>query len=279
MQVFPQWAPPTGVLGELTAAAHRRAGALAGARGRLEREAAAAGPVPDFAAALRGPRVAVVAEVKRRSPSKGDIAPALSASAQAAAYAAGGAAALSILTEPDRFGGSVADLHDARAAVGVPLLKKDFHVAADQVLEARALGASALLLIARALPPAGLAALCALARDVGVEPLVEIRDERELDAALAADARVIGVNNRDLETLVIDLSTGERVVPLIPADRVAIFESGIVDIGGVSRAAATGADAVLIGSSVSAAADPTAAVRALAGVARVGRPAPAGATA
>jgi indole-3-glycerol phosphate synthase len=113
------------------------------------------------------------------------------------------------------------------------------------------------------------------ARDLGLETLVEIRDERELDAALAADARVIGVNNRNLETLVIDLATGERIVPMIPADRAAVFESGVDTAAEVERAAAAGAEAVLVGSSVSAAADPGAAVRALAGVRRLGRAAAA----
>jgi indole-3-glycerol phosphate synthase len=139
------------------------------------------------------------------------------------------------------------------------------------MLEARALGASAALLIARALPPAELVALARTARDAGLETLVEIRDERELEAALLAEATVIGVNNRDLETLVIDLATGERLVPLIPADRVAVFESGVYGPAEVERAAAAGADAVLVGSSLSAAADPAQALRLIAGVPRRGR--------
>jgi indole-3-glycerol phosphate synthase len=215
--------------------------------------------------------VAVIAELKRSSPSRGAINPAMDAARQAAAYAGGGAAALSVLTEPTRFGGSPDDVVAARGATAVPLLKKDFHVDPLQVLEARVLGASAVLLIARALDDARLAALVALAHDTGVEPLVEVRDDRELDAALAAGARVIGVNNRDLETLVIDRGTSERLLPRIPSGCVAIAESGVRDAGDVRRAAACGADAVLVGSSVSAAADPGAAVRALAGVSRQGR--------
>ena len=260
-----------GVLGELSAAAHDRAGALVARRQELERMAADAPRGPAFAAALRRPTVAVIGEVKRKSPSKGDIAPGLSAAEQSAAYAAGGAAVLSILTEPARFGGSNDDVAAARAATTLPILKKDFHVDPLQLVEARALGASAALLIARALHPRDLRALAVLARDLDLETLVEIRDERELDAALAADATVIGVNNRNLETLQIDLATGERIVPLIPADRVAVFESGVYGVAEVERAAAAGADAVLVGSSISAAADPVAAVRALAGVARRGR--------
>ena len=271
MQDFPQWSPPVGTLGALVDAARKRADVLHGRIRELERAAAEAGPVPSFARALRRPNVAVVAEVKRRSPSKGDINPALGAGTQAAAYATGGAAALSILTEPERFGGSAADLGEAREAVALPLLKKDFHVAPAQIVEARALGASAVLLIARALPPGSLRALAALGADLGLDVLVEVRDERELDVALSTEAAVIGVNNRNLETLEIDLATGDRIVPLIPPDRVAIYESGVTGVDEVARAASAGADAVLVGSSVSAAAAPHEAVRALTGVARVRR--------
>ncbi len=271
MQAFPQWAPPTGVLGELCASARERAALLVPRRAELERAAADATTTPNFAAGLRRESIAVIGEVKRSSPSKGAIAPGLSAAEQSAAYAQGGAAALSILTEPTRFGGSEADVRMARAAARIPILKKDFHVEPLQLVEARALGASAALLIARALPPEALRELARLARDLGLETLVEIRDQRELEAALAAGAHVIGVNNRNLETLEIDLATGERLVPQIPADRVAVFESGVNTVADVERAAAAGADAVLVGSSISAAADPVAAVKALARVPRVGR--------
>ncbi|CAA9356570.1 MAG: Indole-3-glycerol phosphate synthase [uncultured Gemmatimonadaceae bacterium] len=270
MQVIRRdWSPPVGPLGELTSGAARRVAAeLAGRRAELERAAATAPAVPSFLAPLRGAQLAVIAELKRSSPSKGAINAGMDAGRQAAAYAAGGAAALSVLTEPTRFGGSPADLAEAAAATTVPLLKKDFHVDPLQVLEARALGASAVLLIARALDDDALAALAALAHDVGVEPLVEIRDEWELDAALAAGARVIGVNNRDLETLEIDRGTGDRLLPRIPAACVAIAESGVRDAADVAAAARAGADAVLVGSSVSAASDPARAVRALAAVPR-----------
>lgn len=261
-----------GPLGELAvAAALRVREELAGRAPALERAAAAAPPTPSFLDALRGPRVAVIAELKRSSPSKGAINPGMDAGRQASAYAAGGAAALSVLTEPARFGGHRDDLAAARGGTAIPLLKKDFHVDELQVLEARALGASAVLLIARALDDERLAALARLARAVGIEPLVEIRDERELAAALEAGARVIGVNNRDLETLAIDRHTSERVIPLIPPDCVAIAESGVRDAADVAAAARAGADAVLVGSSISAATDPAQAVRALAAVARVGR--------
>jgi indole-3-glycerol phosphate synthase len=267
-----RWTAPTGVLAELCASARAAVPALAARRAELEHAAAAAPAGPAFGASLaRGDRVTVIAELKRSSPSRGAINAGIAAGAQAAAYAAGGAAALSILTEPSRFGGQAADVTDAIAATGgrVPVLKKDFHVHPLQLVEARALGASAALLIARALTPADLRTMERAARDLGLETLIEIRDERELDAALAADARVIGVNNRNLETLAIDLATGERVVPLIPADRVAVFESGVYTPAEVARAAAAGADAVLVGSSISAAHDPAAAVATLAAVRRV----------
>lgn len=271
MQALHAWTPPTGTLGGLVAAARERAEGLRARRAALEQAAIRrldAAPPPSFAAALRRVDVAVIAEVKRRSPSKGDIAPGLSAAAQASAYAAGGAAALSILTEPDRFGGSIDDLDAARATVAVPLLKKDFNVDPLQVLEAAAHGASAVLLIARAVTPDALAALARDVRALGLEPLVEIRDEAELDAALRAEATVIGVNNRNLETLVIDPATGDRILPLIPATCLAIWESGVQAPEDVRRAAAAGADAVLVGSSVSVANDPAGAVRALTGIAR-----------
>lgn len=267
------WTPPSGVLGALCAAARERADELALSRSALEGAVAAAPVVPGFAAALTRETVAVIAEVKRSSPSKGVINAGLGAGAQAAAYVRGGAAALSILTEPTRFGGSNADVEAAVHATNgrVPVLRKDFHVDPVQLLEARALGASAALLIARALAPHTLRDMAQTARDLGLETLVEVRDAWELEAALAAGARVIGVNNRDLETLAIDLATGERLVPQIPADRVAVFESGVYSAVEVARAARAGADAVLVGSSVSAAADPAAAVAALAAVPRTGR--------
>lgn len=268
MQEFPHWTSPSGTLGTLVEGAKRRAETLLPQARELEERAAAAPSAPSFARALRRSNVAVIAEVKRRSPSKGDINPGIGAADQADAYSTGGAAALSILTEPERFGGSDADLVDARARVATPLLKKDFHVAPLQIVQARALGASAVLLIARALAPTTLRSLAALSADLGLDALVEIRDEWELETALSTEAAAIGVNNRNLETLEIDLATGDRMIPLIPADRIAIYESGINTVADVARAANVGADAVLVGSSVSASADPSAAVRALASVPR-----------
>jgi indole-3-glycerol phosphate synthase len=210
----------------------------------------------------------VIAEVKRRSPSRGEINSGLSAAAQAASYAEGGAAAVSVLTEPRHFGGSGDDLVAARESVRLPLLKKDFHIDAIQLLEARALGASGVLLIARALEPRRLAALVGEACALELDPMVEVRTEPELDVALSTSALVIGVNARDLETLAVDFALAERLLPLVPADRIAVAESGVSSSDDVRRVAAYGADAVLVGSAVSAAADPSAAVRALTGVAR-----------
>ncbi len=270
MQGFHRWHPPSGILGALVERAHERAAALREQAGALHELALGLPVPPDFAAALRRPDVAVIAEVKRRSPSRGEINGSIRAGHQAAAYVAGGASALSVLTEPDRFGGSPADLAEARARVAVPLLRKDFIVDEAQIAEARTLGASAVLLIARALPPSRVAELVAAATDLGLTPLVEIRDEVELAVALDARALVLGVNNRNLETLEVDAGTAARIIPHIPRELVAIAESGIADRAQVEAVAAAGADAVLCGSAVSAAADPTAAVRALVGVARDG---------
>ena len=259
-----------GIVVEATARVARlrsRAGALAA----LERAVAAAPATPRLRDALRREHVAVIAEVKRRSPSKGEINSALSAAEQASAYAAGGASAVSVLTEPVHFGGSVDDLAESWRAVEIPLLRKDFHVDEIQLLEARAAGASAALLIARALPPETVARLAAFARGIGLETLVEVRTDQELEHAVAIGAEIIGVNNRDLETLEMDATVRERLIPLIPPGTIAVAESGIASVSDVERAAACGADAVLVGSILSGAADPTAAVSAIARVPRKAR--------
>jgi indole-3-glycerol phosphate synthase len=197
----------------------------------------------------------------------GSINPDLVAGQQAALYAAGGAAALSVLTEPTRFAGSNADIEHARSA-GLPILKKDFHVSERQLREARGLGASAALIIVRAIEPVRLADLSALAREIELEIVFEVRTERELAQALDAQAAIIGVNNRNLETLEIDPHTVSRIVPLIPAQCIAIAESGYSTAEDVAIAAEAGADAVLVGSAVSAAADPRHAVALLSSVPR-----------
>lgn len=262
------WVAPAGVLGGIIREAGPRVEALRRRRRAIEAAAAAAPTRPSFASALRTAHVAVIAEVKRRSPSKGVIRAGLSAAEQAHRYECGGASAVSILTEPAHFGGSAEDLESARSAVQIPVLRKDFTVDTLQIIEARALGASAVLLIARALHPDTLTALARHALDLGVEPLVEVRSRAELDVALEAGARVVGVNARDLETLILDRDLAATLLPLIPPEVIAVAESGVIGVEDVLRLAGSGADAVLVGSSVSAAPDPVAAVRALAAVPR-----------
>ena len=271
MQAIVAWSAPGGVLGELVAEARTRAEALRARDAELRAAAARASAPPSLAAALRRVDVAVIAEIKRRSPSKGDLAPGMPVAERARAYAGAGAAALSILTQASHFGGDASDLAEAAATVAVPLLRKDFIVHPRQIVEARALGAAAVLLIARAVPPAEVRRLAAAARDEGLETLVEVRDASELDSALRAEASVIGVNNRNLETLAIDDAVSAALLPAIPAGRPAVYESGVAGRADVERAAAFGADAVLVGSTLSGADDPRAAVAALTGVRRIGR--------
>jgi indole-3-glycerol phosphate synthase len=267
-QAFSVWTPPSGTLGELTDEARARAATLRKSFSEIEARARGAGKPPGFRESLSRNDVGVIAEVKRSSPSKGAINEGLDLTDQVSRYEAGGAAAISILTEQTRFGGSNDDLVQARRYVGLPLLKKDFHIDVVQLLEARALGASAALVIARAVEPSLLGELVSAGSDYGLEILVEIRDERELGRALAAKALLIGVNNRDLETLEIDPDTCTRMLPLIPTHVTAVAESGINSLDDVERLASLGADAVLVGSLLSASSNPEAAVRALTGVPR-----------
>lgn len=228
-------------------------------------------PVRSMSSALLQAHVAIIAEVKRRSPSRGAINPTISAEARSLAYESGGASAVSVLTEPLHFGGSTADLQLVAQAVSIPILCKDFIVDELQIIEARGAGASAVLLIVRALSPDQLQRLLKTAREWELGALVEIRSEQELERAVAAGASIIGVNNRNLETLEMDLLTSQRLLPLIPSDLVAVAESGIETAKDVRTAADFGADAVLVGSSLSQAADPASSVRALSSVPRRGR--------
>jgi indole-3-glycerol phosphate synthase / phosphoribosylanthranilate isomerase len=217
----------------------------------LMRERALAAPPPrSFADALRptsdGP-ARLIAEVKRASPSKGLLAERFDPVARARAYAAGGAAAISVLTEPDFFLGSLDDLSAVRAAVELPVLRKDFLLDPYQVYEARAAGADAVLLICALLDDAALRDLLALARSLGMEALVEAHDADEARRAVAAGADVIGVNSRDLRTFAVDPDVVRRLRPLVPADRLFVAESGIGDVVGAARARAFGADAILVG--------------------------------
>ncbi|HJS47965.1 MAG TPA: indole-3-glycerol phosphate synthase TrpC, partial [Gemmatimonadales bacterium] len=214
---------------------------------RLEREALAAPSRADFAAALRRERVALIAEVKRRSPSGGEFAPGLDPGERAAAYVEGGAAAVSVLTDGPFFGGSLDDLRAVATRVDLPLLRKDFILEESQVLEARGAGASAVLLLVRALPLPRLRALGRLARDLGLAALVEAHTRGEVETALEGDARIVGINSRDLETFTIDVDRAWPLLALVPADRIAVAESGLEGEADVARAAASGADAVLVG--------------------------------
>lgn len=238
----------------------------------LERTAARRPAPPPFTSALRGgPTVRLVAEVKRRSPSRGEIRGDLDPVALAVALVRGGASAISVLTDGPHFGGSIDDLVAVAAEVAVPVLRKDFILDELQVLEARAAGASALLLIARILSNDRLAALIREARSLGLEPLVEVHAANELDRALAADARVIGVNSRDLDTFAIDIAAAWRLLRLVPPGLIAVAESGMEAPEEVAAAALAGADAVLIGTALSAASDPAGLAARLSGVAWRGR--------
>jgi indole-3-glycerol phosphate synthase len=215
----------------------------AGVRARAEDAPVA----PGFEEALRRDRIGVIAEVKRRSPSAGEIRTEVSAANTARAYGEAGAAAVSVLTDGQFFGGSLADLESAAAATTTPLLRKDFTIDALQVYEARGAGASAVLLIARILDEVELSDLAALAAELRLGALVEVHDESETEAALKAGARIIGVNNRDLATFTTDLGLTERLSGYVPGDVVLVGESGVHTVGDVERLADAGVDAVLVG--------------------------------
>jgi indole-3-glycerol phosphate synthase len=225
--------------------------------------AEAAPPARDALAALSAPGTALIAEVKRRSPSKGELATIADPAALARAYAAGGAATISVLTEQRRFGGSLADLDAVRAAVDVPLLRKDFVVTPYQVAEARAHGADLVLLIVAALEQPLMADLAAQIDAYGMTALVEVHDERELERAAAVGATLIGVNARDLRTLQVDRSVFARLRPRVPSGALAVAESGVRGPADFAEYAAAGADAVLAGEACVSGADPIATVREL----------------
>lgn len=217
-------------------------------RDRLAERAGAAPEPRGFARALRaGDEVAVVAEFKRRSPSAGTFAAEADAAEAARTYAEGGAAALSVLTDGRWFGGSLEDLERAREAADVPVLRKDFLVDPVQLLEARAAGADAVLLIVRAVEDDRLRELVETAEELGMDVLAEAHGPGEVERAVGAGARVVGVNARDLTSFAVDLSLSERLLGEIPGDRVAVAESGIRGEADVRRMAAAGADAVLVG--------------------------------
>ncbi|KRE99680.1 indole-3-glycerol phosphate synthase [Nocardioides sp. Soil777] len=237
---------------------------LADVRAALADVDPARDPMPHF----RAPGSSVIAEVKRKSPSKGDLADIPDPASLAAAYAAGGAAAISVLTERRRFGGSLDDLVAVRAAVETPVLRKDFIVTSYQLVEARAAGADLALLIVAALDDDDLRRLHDEARELGLTVLVEVHDEAETERAVALGAELVGVNARNLKTLAVDNDTFGRLAPLVPEDRVLVAESGISGPDDVTRFVGEGARAVLVGEALVRDGDPTGAVRAMTGVQR-----------
>jgi len=256
-------------LDAILAVARRRVEALKGRAAELERRAAAAPPVPLFEAPTA--EVGLIAEVKRRSPSQGDIRTDLDPVQHARAYVRGGAVAVSVLTDEAHFGGSLEDLERVAAAVHVPVLRKDFIINEAQIHEARVAGASAVLLIARIVNAKELQGLARMVRSMDMLPLIEVHAAGELDAALGAGPSLLGVNARDLDTFVVDLAAAEQLIGRIPAGIPVVAESGVETRGDVERLAAAGADFVLVGTSVARQQDPESAVKALTGVKRQSR--------
>ncbi len=258
-----------GVLEDILETKRAEVALLEPKRGALEAAAALAPEARDLRGALRRADggLAVVAELKRRSPSKGDLAPDLDPARTAKAYEAGGAAALSVLTDGRWFGGDLEDLVAARAATSLPVLRKDFTVDALQIFEARAAGADAVLLIVAALPDdALLADLHALAVELGLAVLVEVKEAVELERALRAGARIVGVNSRDLRDFTENLGVAEGLATAIPDDVIRVAESAIRSVADARRVADVGYDAVLVGEHLVRHHDPTTAVAELAAV-------------
>ncbi|RKT56818.1 indole-3-glycerol phosphate synthase TrpC [Saccharothrix australiensis] len=229
----------------------------------LREKAARVAPPQDVMAVLRSPGVGVIAEVKRRSPSKGALAEIPEPAELAAQYEAGGARVISVLTEQRRFGGSLADFDAVRAAVGVPLLRKDFIVSPYQVHEARLHGADLVLLIVAALEQNALVSLLDRVESLGMTALVEVHTAEEADRALEAGASVIGVNARNLHTLEVDKDVFGRIAPGLPFETIKIAESGVTGPGDLMAYAGAGADAVLVGESLVTSGDPKVAVNKL----------------
>jgi len=223
-------------------------------------------PARNFANALVGEKVALIAEIKRASPSRGVLNVQADPPRLAQTYTAGGASAISVLTDKKYFGGSLNDLKSVRVAVQAPILRKDFIVDEYQVYESRALQADAILLIVRVLADAQLRDYLAIAKSLGMSALVEIHDQVDLERALTANAQVIGINNRNLADFTVDLMTTERLAPGIASDRIVVAESGVFTRADVERAARAGARAVLVGEALMRAADVGEKVRELASV-------------
>jgi indole-3-glycerol phosphate synthase len=253
-----------GFLSDITAERRRSLERLPLDESTLLGRAMALPPTRGFAAALRKRPLAVIAEIKRASPSAGQIAD-REPGEQAGAYAAAGASAISVLTEPAHFNGSLADLRSARVACDLPILRKDFLIHPAEIIQSRAAGADAVLLIAACLSQQELVAMLAAARDLGLDALVETHADEDLRKALDADAEVIGVNARDLETLEVDVERALEHLGQIPDDRIAVMESGIASRAQVEAAVAAGASAILVGEVLMRADDPGAKLRELLG--------------
>jgi indole-3-glycerol phosphate synthase len=253
------------MLDRIIATVERRIPEVAARLEELRTSALHSPPVRSLTAAVTAPGTGVIAEIKRRSPSRGPLAPDLDPAALAAAYEAGGAAAISVLTEPEFFAGSAADLRAAASSIGVPVLRKDFIIHPAQVWESRAIGADALLLIVAALDDETLTQLIATALEAGIEVLVEVHDEVETERAHASGAGLVGVNARDLVTFEVDLGVAERLAGRLDGFEGRVAESGITGPADVARMAAAGYDAVLVGESLVRHRDPADAVSLLTG--------------
>jgi indole-3-glycerol phosphate synthase len=244
------------ILERILAAKREEVSALKRARRGVETEARAAPPPRDFVGALRAKQPAVIAEIKRASPSKGLLRADFDPAAIARSYEKGGAACMSVLTDKEFFQGSVEDLRAARAASSLPALRKDFLIDPCQVFESRALGADCVLLIAACLTDSEMRELETLAHQVGMAVLVEVHDAGELERALKLKTPLIGINNRNLRSFETRLETTLDLLPQIPRDRLAITESGILSKADVSRMRAAGVQAFLVGEAFMRASDP-----------------------
>jgi len=263
---------PTGILDRIVEMKRREISALLSREDELSTLASDAPPPRDLARALRGmDTVAVMAEVKRRSPGAGPIRPDLEPAEVASAYGAAGVAAVSVLTDAEYFGGSLADLRAARSSVTVPVFRKDFIIHPLQLVEARAAGADGTLLIARILSDEALEMLARKARALGLSVLVEIHDEAELGRALDAGASLIGINNRNLQTFETSLDVTLELLPRVPRDVTVVSESGIRTPEDVDRLGAAGVHGILVGESILRAPAPGVAAAVLTGRRRTRR--------
>jgi indole-3-glycerol phosphate synthase len=264
--------PLPGILAEIVATKRAELAELSRSAPAVERAAEAAAPARPFRAALRGSgSISLIAECKRRSPGAGAIRPDLDAGKLCAAYERAGAVALSVLTDRTYFAGSNDDLGAARAVTSIPLLRKDFTLDRLQVVEARAAGADAVLLIVRILSDSELDNLSREATALGMAALVEVHDRIELERAVRAGANTIGINNRDLSTFETDLETTARLIEDVPEGTVVVSESGIRTGSDVARLGEAGVDAILVGESLLTAPDPAAAAASLVGIPTLGR--------